>query len=164
MRTLPLTDTRSQTGVVQNGGFRTGLAWRSQANSDAMPSSILSPRSTPRGPARPPTCRPDTAKDCSSSLCACSGPIWLTRLMVCYCDGPNELLSRKVRVEARPAISAGSAVLSCGDRGSPTAWPRHRCRDGGAARELGVLPRRQRHVLLAVEFDELPAPPSAPAC
>ena len=66
-------------------------------------------------------------------------------------DGANELRSGKVRVEARPATSDGST----------SGMPEHHrvaldvdAAPAGAAGQLGVLPRRQRHMLLAVELHQ----------
>ena len=119
--------------------------------SAAISSSIRSPRSMAR--TRPTTERSAwyCAKDRSSSLCACVGPIWFTRLIVMLYDGANELRSGKVRVDARPATSAGSTS------GRPQ---HHRVAfdvDAAPARtagQLGVLPRRQLDVLLAVELHQ----------
>ena len=88
-------------------------------SSAAISSSIRSPRSMAR--TRPTTERSAwyCAKDRSSSLCACVGPIWFTRLIVMLYDGANELRSGNVLVDARPATSAGSTS----GVHSTTAWP-----------------------------------------
>ena len=66
-------------------------------------------------------------------------------------DGANELRSGKVRVDARPATSAGSTSGSPQHHGVAFDVDATPARTAG---QLGVLPRRQLDVLLAVELHQ----------
>ena len=103
-----------------------------------------------RAPARPRPVGLILRKERSSSLCACAGPIWFTRLMVMLYDGANELRSGNVR---------GGQTGDLG--GFDVGMPQHHgvafdvdAAPPRPAGQLRVLPRCQRHVLLTVELDQ----------